>query len=433
MKFITNISVILLFLSSIMKAQNTQMHFQLTAITQGHNDWNAPYRGKNSLDSSEDSKTSLTSTLFLGFRLGKNTEFYINPEIAGGEGLSRATGVAGFPNGETFRVGATKPVAYLARAYVAQWIPLSKNVVDSSFVQLDDKANQLSRILPKKYIRLVGGKFCLADFFDGNTFSHDPRSQFMNWSLMSNGAWDYAANVRGYTVGAMAEYVETGKQAVRICAALLPTEANGADLNYNIGEALSWQIEYERSWHLGLGDGKIRALAFLNSANMGNYDEAKTKQIDISETRFFGRKKVGLGLNIEQNLSENVGIFARGSWNDGKNETWAFTEIDNSFSFGGVLKGNISSQPTEWGVAWVRNGISNEHASYLKNGGLGFIIGDGKLNYAGENIGETYVKIALFNQKLHLSANYQLVINPAYNGDRKGPIHFFGLRTHIEF
>jgi high affinity Mn2+ porin len=432
MKNILKTVLILLLPASFLQAQNTQMHFQLTTITQGHNDWIAPYRAKNSLDSSEDSKTSLTSTLFLGFRLTKNTEFYLNPEIAGGEGLSRATGVAGFPNGETFRVGATKPVAYLARAYVAQWIPLSKNLADSSS-QLDDRANQLSRILPEKYIRLVGGKFCLADFFDGNAFSHDPRSQFMNWSLMSNGAWDYAANVRGYTVGAMAEYVETGKQAVRLCAALLPTEANGADLNYDISEALSWQIEYERSWHLGLGDGKIRALAFLNSANMGNYDEAKTKQIDISETRFLGRKKVGLGLNIEQNLSENVGIFVRGSWNDGKNETWAFTEIDNSFSFGGVLKGNISSQPTEWGVAWVRNGISNEHANYLKNGGLGFIIGDGKLNYAGENVGETYVKIALFNQKLHLSANYQLVINPAYNNDRKGPIHFFAVRTHVEF
>lgn len=404
--------------------QRFNFHFQQTVVTQYQPGVKSPYAGTNSFSAKEEAQTSVTSTFFIGVRLGKNTEVYFNPELAGGSGLSRATGIAGFPNGETFRVGNPKPTVYVGRAYIRQYIPLSKETE-----QVEDALNQLRGLHPTRYLSFVFGKFSLADFFDANTYSHDPRSQFLNWSLMSNGAWDYAANVRGYTQGLMLEYVSP-KMSVRYAAAQVPQEANGAKLDKNLGKALSHQVEIEKPF----GKSKLRLLGFINKANMGNYALAAQMQMpDITATRKYSRTKTGFGLNFEHEFTDDLGLFARYSYNDGHNETWAFTEIDRSASVGIALNG------TKWhrsedvvGLAVVSNGISKDHRNYLNTGGLGFMVGDGKLNYGAENIIELYYRYYLHADHFWISPDYQFVMNPAYNKDR-GPANVFAIRVHVEF
>jgi high affinity Mn2+ porin len=274
----------------------------------------------------------------------------------------------------------------------------------------------------------------VADIFDNNTYSHDPRTQFWNWSLMSAGAWDYAANTRGYTWGAAAEY-HAPQWALRLGAALEPETANGPYMDMNISKANALMIELERSYSLLNKKGKIRLIGFHNSAFMGSY--SKTLQdtnlhLDVTRSRSYSNDKSGFALNLEQSLSENSGLFARLSWNDGKNETWAFTEIDKSFSLGFVNTGAKWKRPADhFGIAIVVNGLSDLHRDYLATGGVGFIIGDGKLNYAPEQIAEINYNISITPQ-FSLCPDYQFVLNPAYNRDR-GPIHLLGLRAHAEF
>lgn len=404
--------------------QRFNFHFQQTVVTQYQPGVNAAYSGPNSFSVKEEAQTSVTSTFFVGVRLGKNTEFYFNPELAGGSGLSRATGIAGFPNGETFRVGNPKPTVYVGRAYIRQYIPLSKETT-----MADDAPNQLRGVRPAKYLSFAIGKFSLADFFDGNSYSHDPRTQFLNWSLMNHGAWDYAANVRGYTQGIMIEFVSPA-YAVRYAATQVPEEANGAKLEKQIGKALSHQIEVEKPF----GTAKLRLLGYINKANMGNYKLAAQLPVpDITETRQYGRTKAGFGVNYEQQVTSDLGLFARYSYNDGRNETWAFTEIDRSASVGIALKGSKWKREEDTiGLAVVSNGISKDHRAYLNAGGLGFMVGDGKLRYGSEDIVEVYYRYYLHEDHFWISPDYQFILHPAYNKDR-GPANVFGARVHVEF
>lgn len=243
------LSAFVIFLGSIVNAfaqlpSRFSIHFQQTTVTQGHPRYTAKYTGANSLSTKEEIKSTLTSTLFLSARLWKQGYVIINPEMAGGEGISEARGIAGFTNGESFRVGDPKPVIYLARGAFHQYFSLGTKKQFN-----DDDVNTVADSLPEKYIHVVAGKFCLSDYFDNNSYSHDPREQFLNWSLMSNGAWDYAANTRGYTYAGMLELV-TPKGSLRAAFALLPTYANGPVLNTDFAHSRSSQLEAEKPFQL---------------------------------------------------------------------------------------------------------------------------------------------------------------------------------------
>lgn len=418
---------LLLSFSSIAQQPFT-FHFQQTVVSQTKPSINAPYSGTNSLIQSKETQASITATFFTGVKLWKGAEGYFDAELSGGSGLSGAKGIAGFTNGEAFRIGDAAPKIYLARLYLKQTIPLSKE-----YVTVEDGINQIATQYPKKYLRFVLGKFCLSDFFDLNTYSHDPRSQFMNWALMSHGAWDYAANVRGYTSGYVVEY-GSPEVGIRLSTTAVPTTANGPDLNYHFAKNYSHSAEISKPFGKSGKQTIIRLLGYYTKTYMGNYAIAtQTFDKDITETRKDGRTKIGFGLNAEQQLNANAGLFFRTSWNDGKNETWAFTEIDHSISLGFSNAGTKWKRPNDtFGVAIVANGISKEHQAYLANGGYGFIVGDGKLNYGLEKIFETYYNIHLHDKHFWLAPNYQFVVNPAYNKDR-GPVNVFSLRAHAEF
>ena len=424
--------------------RNWSLHFQQTLIDQWHNNLRTPYAGEYSLADRESAKLSFTSTVFIGRRLWQGAALYFNPEVAGGSGLSGARGVAGFVNGETFRIGDPAPNLYLARLYLRQVFALG-----SSTSTEEDDLNQLAGPRPERYFALNLGKFSTADFFDQNSYSHDPRTQFLNWSLMSAGAWDYAANTRGYTVGGIAEYV-TPDFALRFGTTVMPITANGPVLDFNYGTAHSETVELTKSYRLRGRPGTVRVLGFRNVAAMATYrsavalGQATRSQPNTEDVRQNGHTKVGFVLNAEQELTKEIGLFARFSYNDGKNETWAFTEIDQSASLGAVSTGARWQRPGDrLGAAVVLNGISAEHRAYLGAGGYGFIVGDGPgtgyvaesgaLNYGLESIGEVYYSIDLPRYHAAISPNYQLVINPAYNRDRSGPVHVVAVRLHVEF
>lgn len=414
--------------SDTTKEQRWNVHFQLTTIAQYHPEFSAKYSGDNSLQTKEGAKVSITSTLFFGLRLWKGAELYFNPEIAGGAGFSKTLGAAGFPNGETFRVGSPEPSVYIARTFLRQYISLSK---ETEWV--DNDANQLHVKRPKAYVSLLVGRINIADYFDNNSFAHDARSQFMNWALMANGAWDYPANTRGYTYGFVAEVVKP-RWALRYGITVVPKEANASDMNFNLSKASSHVLEAEANWKIKRQKGIIRVLGFATMANMGNYKLAAAMDTpDITATRKYSRTKFGFGINVEQNITDNIGVFAKYSWNDGRNETWMFTEIDQAFSAGISVNGSYWKRKNDvFGASILTNGISKAHRTYLEKGGYGFIIGDGKLNYAPEFVAELYYSFDLWKQHLFISPDFQVLVNPAYNKDR-GPITAFGLRVHAEF
>ncbi|RFM25624.1 carbohydrate porin [Deminuibacter soli] len=415
------------------------MHFQLTAVSQSHPSFKAQYSGPNSLvDSAEKGLLSVTTTLFAGKRLWKNAAVYFNPEIAGGSGMSGAKGIAGFPNGETFRIGNPAPALYVARAYLQQHIALA----NATYVQANDDINQVQAMIPDRRITISAGKFAISDFYDDNAFSHDPRTQFLNWSLMSNGAWDYPANTRGYTVGLVAELIQPG-WAIRLSGVQVPKKANGPELDGKIFKANGETLEFEKSYTLGKRAGTVRLLGFFNTTQAPGYRATikQTQQGDSTnvpvftgdaDLQHYGGSKWGWGVNANQDISDNTGVFFRASWNDGKTATWAFTEIDRSISGGIHINGNGWKRPNDHiGAAIVVNGISKDHRDFLASGLHGFIIGDGQLNYGSENIAEVYYAAQLFKHVI-FSGDYQFVSHPAYNKDR-GPVHVFAIRGHIEF
>ena len=414
-------------------------HFQFTGVSQSHSSFKAKYSGVNSLYSCvERGLLTITSTAFIGRKLWRYASIYANPEIAGGQGLSGARGIAGFTNGESFRVGDPQPSLYMARYYLQQHIALSHKRYDT----IEDDANQVKEIVPSSRITITAGKFCLSDFFDDNDYSHDPRTQFLNWSIMSSGAWDYPANTRGYTLGLVVELKQPG-YAVRASMVQVPKLVNGPWLNEKIGDVNGSVIEVEKDFSIGKKHGKLSLLGFRNMVNAPSYDEtvAELKQGDSSALGVFnGTKygnqyhsvKYGISINGQLELSDDVGVFFRAGYNDGKTATWAYTEIDQSVHAGLQLKGSIWKRADDVvGISGVVNGISKPHQDFLKAGGYGFIIGDGNLTYGSENIGEIYYNAKLFTH-FYLSADYQFVSHPAYNIDR-GPVSVFALRGHIEF
>ncbi len=399
-------------------------------MTQSHPAFGARYSGKNSLSTDSEHETTITSTLSLGARLWAGAEVYVDPELSGGSGLSRALGVAGFPNGESFRVGDSQPRVYLARAMVRQTIAAGTETED-----VPEEANQLGGQRPVRRWTFTVGKFGIGDFFDDNTYSHDPRTQFMNWADWTAGAWDYSADTRGYTWGFVVEYNEA-RWAVRAGATAQPKIANGLEFDKRPLHAYALSGELERRYEIGEEKGTARLVLFYNRAHMGSYREAidssGDQAPDVTATRRTGRSKWGFVVNVEQALSPRSGLFLRGSWNDGHNESWAYAEIDRSVTAGAVRKAPLRLRPDdEAGIALILNGISRDHREYLEAGGYGFMIGDGRLFYGLETIAECYYQAAL-QKHVWLAVNYQFIAHPAYNRDR-GPVHVFGGRFHIEF
>lgn len=423
---------------STRKDKNWSAHFQTTVIGQKHSAFPSLYRGDKSLsDSVEPVAVSLTGTLFLGRRLWKGAAIYFNPEIAGGKGLSFATGVAGALNGETYRVGAVEPVVFIARVYLQQHFPLG----NTSYEYVEDDQNQLGGRIPSSRVTISLGKFAISDFFDYNSYSKDPRTQFFNWSIWANGAWDYPADTRGYTEGLVAELIKPN-WSLRFSTVAVPRIANFHEMEYKLFDAHSETVEFQHKLSIHKRPGNLRFIFSNTASRAPSYDDgikaiADNNSFILSvikgdtENVSYGGHKVGLGLNFEQQISDNIGVFSRIGWNDGKYATWAFTEIDQTITAGISIRGTKWKRPDDtWGFALASNGISQGHMDFLKSGGYGFIIGDGTLSYGPELIMETYYNARLF-QFLWLTLDLQLVNNPAYNRDR-GPVFVYALRGHVE-
>ncbi|HTA81501.1 MAG TPA: carbohydrate porin [Bacteroidia bacterium] len=421
---------------SAKKGNGWMFHYQLTAIDQYHGYFHAPYSGHNSLQDTTEQDMSVTSTLYLGRKLWKYAAVYFTPEISGGKGFSGTTGIAGFPNGEIYRVGNPTPAAYIARCYFQQSFALA----GSHDTLMDDDLLQVSQLLPTNRLTFSVGKFSLADFYDNNTYSHDPRTQFMNWVLMDNGAWDYPANTRGYTYAFVVQYISPTWH-VNLSDALEPLVANGPDFDWNIGKTFGITAEIGSSYRVNDRVGNLSVLLYLNQNRAANYENAianyeagnvNALHID-SLSAYNGNKKYGVGLSWDHPIGKYIGVFLRAGWNDGKTGTWAFTEVDQTITPGVNFDGAFWHRKTDnFGIAYIINGLSKDHLAFEQAGGYQFIIGDGSLvHYAPEQILEAYYQ-AKFFEHFYLALDYQFVQNPAYNADR-GPVNIGSVRVHVEF
>jgi hypothetical protein len=403
-------------------------------VLQWHPAFPAKYSGPNSLRPMAENATSKVYTLFLGYEVTPWTEVFLNVESAGGHGISEALGLAGFTNLDVVRNPSLGETPYVARVMLRQIIPLTGERIEA---QRD--AFHLATSVPARRIEFRIGKFGMPDFFDLNTWGTDSHLQFLNWTVDNNGAYDYAANTRGYTDGAILEY-DDHWWTVRFGEALMPKVANGINLDADIARARAENLEIEaRGKLIAHRDGVVRFLSYLNHANMGNYREAihdyldgETKTPDIVETRQQGRHKYGFGLNFEQAITADVGVFGRLGWSDGRNESFAYTEVDRTLQLGAFTKGSLWHRPNDRvGAVFVANAIVAAHQQYLSLGGLGFLLGDGGLNYGPEKTFEGFYTAHVW-RGFFASFDLQHVNNPGYNKDR-GPVIVPGLRFHVDF
>lgn len=406
--------------------------FQTTYVWQSNAPFTAAYSGRNSLSPEREKSYSFTATAFLGVRPWEGGELYFNPEVVQGVPLSNLTGLGGLSNGEIARTSGPNPKLYMARAFLRQSWGLGE-IQDA----VDSGANQLAGKIHQRQIVLTVGKLSVTDIFDNNAYSHDPRTQFINWSLMTAGAYDYAADARGYSWGAALEYTYDD-WAFRAGRFIQPKLPNQLVLDRNIFSHYGDQVEAGHG-HVFFGQpGKIRLLAFRNRTLMSSFQDALDYATlhggvpNINNVRNGEKIKYGFGLNLEQQLIQNVGVFARASWADGKTETYAFTEIDNSLSAGAVVQGSAWGRIQDSvGIALAQNGLSRQRRDYLSAGGISFFIGDGALNYRSENILETYYSLGAIKDTW-LTLDYQYIHNPAYNADR-GPVSIGAVRLRGVF
>ncbi len=408
------------------------LYYQATSIGQVHGTFNAPYQGPLSLEDYPEHVVSLTTTLFFGLNLGHNTQLYFDPEIAGGRGFSGVNGIANAPNGELPRVASATPKPYLARLYLSHDFGFG-----AATEHVESDANELAGERPMTRYTISIGRFSLTDFFDNNSYTHDPRTQFMAWGVMYNGAWDYPADTRGYTWGMVHEF-HTRNWSLRYGSAAEPRKANGLRFDRRLFRDRSDVFEGERRYALGDRPGVIRLLAYLNHTDSGSYGDALRLATqtgttpDITAMHHPGTLKYGTGLNIEQQVTRDIGFFTRLGWNDGKTQDFAFTAIDR------LATGGVSFKGTTWrrkedvaATSFTAGGLSGVHAVYLARGGLDFLIGDGRLNYAPEYVWESYYSARL-RPGLFATFDLQRVANPAYNQDR-GPVWIESVRLHMEF
>jgi high affinity Mn2+ porin len=405
-----------------------EIHGQGTFLPQGYPAFHAPYSGPNSLTPAPQLQQTWSNSLFLNARLWEGGEVYYNPELLQGFGLNDTVGVAGFPSGEAQKSNFPYPHYNTSRLFVRQTFGFG-----GEQEELASGPTQLASKVDVSRLTLQAGKFAVVDIFDGNAYAKDSRKDFMNWSIWAPGAFDYSADKVGLTYGATAE-LNQKQWALRGGYFLMQAVSNSNSFDTRVFERGTYVLELETRYSLFSQPGKLRTIAWLNSAFSGSYRETLDNpafDLDIAQTRR-GRIKYGYVINLEQALSDEVGLFGRWSWNDGKTEIMAFTDIDASLSLGLSLKGAKWGRPDDViGIGGAINALSRDHRDFIAAGGLGILIGDGQLNYRRERILETYYAYAL-NKQLTLTADYQLVTNPAYNADR-GPVHIFSGRLHGEF
>ncbi|HTS49292.1 MAG TPA: carbohydrate porin [Bryobacteraceae bacterium] len=443
---IRNIAISAAFIACALSAQDTpaantnatapderwNLYYQATSIGQTHGTFNSPYQGPFSLVDQREAEASLTTTLFFGVRLTNNLQLYFNPEIAGGKGLSNVDGLANPPNGEIPRVASATPKPYLARLYLSYDVGFG-----DAREHLESDSNQLGGDRPMTRYTVTVGRFTITDFFDNNAYTHDPRTQFEAWGVMYNGAWDYPADTRGYTWGMVHEF-HTRNWSWRYGSVAEPTNANGGRFDRRLFVDRGDVFEEERRFSIANHPGAVRVLQYLNHTRSGSYADALKLAAengttpDIDAVRHYGTLKYGFGVNADQEITKNVGVFMRLGWNDGKTQDFAFTAIDRLASAGVSIKGARWNRKDDVAAtSFTAAGISGVHALYLARGGHDFLIGDGALNYAPEYLWESYYSARLF-PGFYATIDAQHYDNLAYNHDR-GPVWVLGLRLHMEF
>jgi len=407
---------------------------QANFIFQTHPPFHADYSGTNSLDPNYEKATSRVLTLYTGYRFNNSTEVLVDFEEAGGAALSTGLGLAGFTNLDIVRNPSLSKAPYLARAMIHKVIALSDDKVEN-----DRNALSLFEELPRRRLEIRFGKLSMVDFFDLNSVANDTHLQFTNWTTDNSGAYDYAADTRGYTVGLIADF-EDRHWGFRFAEALMPKVANGIDLVWRPWQVHAENFEFElRRGLLPKKSGVLRLLAFTNSANMGIYrdavaqfEEGLVSTPDITDHPWHVTRKYGFGINIQQDLARNLTAFARFGWNNGKTESFAYTEVDLTVAAGVGAKGAMWHRRYDRaGIAFVSNGIAKDHQNYLAHGGLGFLLGDGGLFYGRENILESYYTAHIW-RGIYAGPGLQYIVDPGYNRDR-GPVLVPSFRVHLEF
>jgi len=410
--------------------QDAAIHGQATFVLQGTPGFPSPYTGPNSLTPHQRKETA-DLTLYAGLRPWAGAELWINPEIDQGFGLSNTLGVAGFPSAEAYKVGSRSPYLRLQRLFLRQTIGLG-----GGSEPVEAAANQLGGARDRNRLVLTLGKIGVGDIFDQNQYAHDPRGDFLNWALVDAGSFDYAADAWGYTTGIALEYYR-GPWTVRFGAFNLSKVPNGETLETGFGQyQLDAELEHRQS--IGGHEGAVRLTLFRNRGRFSRYDDAVAlaaatgQPVDPTLTRT-RRTRMGASLDIEQAVSDSVGLFARAGIADGAIEPYDFTDIDRTVQLGAAIQGKAWHRAGDRiGVAGVVNGISRAHQRYLDAGGLGVLVGDGRLPHPGpEYISELYYDFVP-HRGTALTLDYQFVANPGYNRDR-GPAHVFALRLHGAF
>jgi hypothetical protein len=407
---------------------------QANWISQWHPAFHSPYQGVNSLTPEAQDATSRVLTLFTGLRFNNTTELLCDVQESGGHGIGEALGLGGITNLDVVRNTTLSRAPYVARLMWHQIIPLSGEKASSARTPFS-----LFKRLPARRLEVRFGKFSMVDFFELNTYGSDTNFQFMNWAVDNNATYDYAADTRGFTFGAMLEYHDR-RWAVRFAEGLMPKVANGIHLDADMSRAHAENIEFELHGNiLRHEEGIVRFLSFVNHANMGSYRAAIdnflagiTTKPDITAHPLQTTIKYGFGVNFEQPLNDWMGVFGRWGWNEGRHESFAYTEVDETAGIGAGSNGKPWHRKFDRaGLVFVSNGISRDHQQYLALGGSGFLLGDGRLNYGRENIIETYYTLHVW-RGIYPSFGLQHINNPGYNRDR-GPVVVPTLRLHVEF
>ena len=425
------------------ETDRVNFHGQTTFVWQGYPAIRSPFTGPNSLPGSGQGRETFDATLYAGVRLWQGAEAWIDPEIDQGHGLADTHGVAGFPSAEAYKQGFNYPYARVQRYFVRQTIDLGGETQ-----KVDADINQFAGSQTANRLVLTVGKFAVVDMFDTNKYANNPKTDFLNWSVSNAGTFDYAGDAWGYTYGAAAEWYQ-GRFTLRggvFDMSATPAEAVNSAAAYGLDETFSQQEyvgEIEERHELWGQPGKLKITGFVIHGRMGDFQEAVALSQPgqpfagdpsgaIASLRTY-RYRPGVSLNLEQQVSENWGVFARAGWADGNVEPWDFTDIDRTLSAGASINGKQWGRPDDTiGIAGVINGLAPVHAAYFAAGGTGVLIGDGALpNYGLEQIVEVYYSYAL-SATSRLTFDYQFIANPAYNTDR-GPVNVFAGRFHAAF
>lgn len=406
--------------------------FQTTYVWQKKSSMISPYAAQNSLSGAPEKSYTLTTSAYLGMRVWPGGEAYLNIEAAQGVPFSNLTGMGSFTNGEMTRGSSTNPKFYRQRLFLRQtW----EHAGESEFEE--SEPNQLAGRQSQNRTVLTVGNFSTLDLFDNNRYAHDPHSQFMNWANMTYAAFDYASDARGFGWGFALEWFEED-WAIRFARMTPPKEPNSLPLDYRFFKHYGDQFEIEHAHELNGLDGKVRVLLMRNRAVLAGYQDAirlglVTNTVpDIRKVCVGEKVKYALGVSAEQELTENVGAFFRAMWADGRSETLAFGEVDDSLAAGLSIEGDSWGRVDDvLGISLLSNGISKDRQAYLQTGAMSFFIGDGRLNYQRETIFESYYSWNVMKDAW-FALDYQYVRNPAYNADR-GPLHVLGARLHLEY